>query len=63
MVKHHVKFDQSQNGVKVIVTKTWDEDGAYVGSYVEASCNCFGSLLRTHSSIDCPVLKARKKNH
>ena len=41
--------DQSRNGVRVIVTRY--RDG---GTYVDASCSCFGSTSRTHSWENCP---------
>ena len=43
--------DQSANGVKVLVYRNMD------GSYVDATCACFGILGRVHSTEMCPFLK------
>ncbi len=45
--------DQSKNGVRVIVTRFHD------GTVVDASCSCFGSEHRVHSTSSCPVYKSR----
>lgn len=51
--KQTSREDQSRNGVRVIVYRS-DE-----GSVVDASCECFGSTMRAHSNVLCPVyLKA-----
>ncbi len=52
-------FDQSQNGVRVIVHRV---EG---GTYVEADCQCFGVTFRVHSDPNCPVrLRAlERKDH
>ena len=48
--------DQSRNGVRVIVYRY---EGR--GTVVDASCQCFGSTSRLHSSESCPVLlRARR---
>lgn len=43
--------DQSRNGVRVIVYRY---EGR--GTVVDASCQCFGSRFRLHSSDTCPLL-------
>ena len=51
------RVDQSCNGVKVI--KYRFKDG---GTYVDASCQCFGHTGRIHSSESCPLfLRARRR--
>jgi hypothetical protein len=40
---------QDRNGVKVRVHEHEN------GTWVEADCQCFGSPLRLHSNMDCPV--------
>lgn len=49
------KVDQSQNGVKVIVHRFYDENGEFEGTTVEADCQCFGTFFRAHSNPSCPV--------
>jgi hypothetical protein len=51
-----IKEDQSQNGVRVIVTRS---EG---GSVVEADCQCFGMLWRLHSNPYCPLLIRSKRS-
>jgi hypothetical protein len=49
--------DQSKNGVRVWVFK--DRDG---NSVVDADCDCFGTIGRVHSNMQCPVYKKANKS-
>ncbi len=48
--------DQSKNGVRVIVHRYHD------GSTVDASCACFGSDFRAHSTTSCPNFKRQEES-
>lgn len=55
-MKHIVSEDQSQNGVSVKVTRAYTPAGEFIGSTVDASCQCFGHPRRVHSNIFCSNL-------
>jgi hypothetical protein len=46
--------NQDRNGVRVRVHRS-DE-----GSTVDATCQCFGSEERSHSTMSCPLYKAQQ---
>ena len=52
----YVEEDQSSNGVRVIVTRFYADDGSVTRSTVEADCNCFGHPCRMHSNMSCRAL-------
>lgn len=47
--------NQDRNGVRVRVHRFED------GTYVDASCQCFGFNGRCHSTTACPVFKKQQK--
>jgi len=54
-MKTFERQDQSRKGVKVIVTKHY-EDGVLIGTTVDADCQCYGTKFRPHSHERCPNL-------
>jgi hypothetical protein len=60
--EYRTTVDHSQNGVKVISHKFFDNKGELLGSTVESDCQCFGMTFRTHTNPNCPLLKTQRES-